>query len=361
MSAVLVTGGAGFIGSHLVDWLLANTAEQVVVLDRLDYAGLEANLESACGNPRFRFVRGDVADRDLVRELLAEHRVGAVVHLAALTHVDRSIDAPSQFVAVNALGTARLLEEVVRYWSAQPQEHRRQFRFVHMSTDEVYGSLGPQGHFRTDAALRPNSPYAASKAAADHVAQSFASTYGLPLVLVRACNNYGPRQFPEKLVPLMILRALQGQTLPVYGTGENIREWIHVHDTARGLGAVLDRGEPGCVYHLGSGCELSNLEMVRRLCGLLDRLHPRPGGGSYEQQIQRVQDRPGHDFRYALDSGQSRRLLAWTPRMELDRGLEHTIRWYLEHPEWVERTRASYRGERLGLGPGGQKPFRNAT
>ena len=361
MPAVLVTGGAGFIGSHLVDWLLANIPDPVVVLDRLDYAGLEANLEPARHSPRFCFVRGDVADQSLVRQVLAEHQVGAVVHLAALTHVDRSIDAPSQFVAANTLGTARLLEEVLRYWSALPQPQRRRFRFVHMSTDEVYGSLGSQGRFGTEDPLRPNSPYAASKAAADHVVQSFLATYGLPVVLVRACNNYGPRQFPEKLVPLMILRALDEQPLPVYGSGENVREWIHVHDTARGLGAVLSRGEPGRVYHLGSGCERSNLEIVRSVCRLLDRIRPRPNGDRYEHLIRFVSDRPGHDFRYALASAQSWQLLHWQPETTLEDGLEQTIRWYLDHPEWVERTRTSYQGQRLGLGPGGKKPSQHAT
>ena len=353
--AVLVTGGAGFIGSHLVDWLLQHTHAPVVVLDRLDYAGLETNLTQWAGHPRFTFRRGDIAQQELVDCLLQSSRVAAVVHLAAQTHVDRSIDAPCAFAATNVLGTARLLESVLRYWSQLSAEERDAFRFVHMSTDEVYGSLGPRGRFGPDAPLRPNSPYAASKAGADHLVHAFGVTYGLPVVTVRACNNYGPRQFPEKLVPLMILRAVQEQPLPLYGSGQNVREWIHVRDTAAGLGAVLQRGEPGAVYHLGSGIERTNREMVRSICRLLDRLHPRSSGRPYEELIQRVPDRPGHDFRYALDCQATWEQLRWRPAVELESGLQQTIRWYLDNSHWVEQTRAGYRGERLGLGIAGER------
>ncbi len=347
---VLVTGGAGFIGSHLVQWLLEQTPSAVVVVDRLEYAGLKANLAHLLEHPRLFFFQGDIADQDLVGSLLRTHHIGAVIHLAAQTHVDRSIDAPSTFAATNVLGTARLLESVLRHWTAFPKEERSAFRFVHMSTDEVYGSLGPEGCFRIGDPLQPNSPYAASKAGADHLVQAFCSTYGLPVVIVRACNNYGPRQFPEKLVPLMILRAVEEQTLPVYGSGENVREWIHVRDTAAGLAAVLQQGRPGAIYHLGSGVEKTNLEMVRSICRLLDRIRPRSNGRPYEELIRQVQDRPGHDFRYALDSTDSWRQLAWRPGIELQHGLEQTVRWYLEHRNWVEQTRNSYHGERLGLG-----------
>ncbi len=347
---VLVTGGAGFIGSALVRQLIYHSPWSVVVLDALGYAGHRANLEEVLSHLKCHFVHGDIAQRCLVAELLERYRPWAVVHLAALTHVDRSIDSPEPFVLTNVLGTQRLLEQTVHYWQALPAKQRKQFRFVHMSTDEVYGSLGPQGRFAPGDPLRPRSPYAASKAAADHLVEAFACTYGLPGIVVRSCNNYGPRQYPEKLIPLMILRAIGGQELPVYGTGENVREWIHVDDTARGLQAVLERGTAGEIYHLGSGLELANRDLVNQLCEILDRLNPRPDGRSYHEQIRLVEDRPGHDFRYALESETTYRRLQWRPRVPWPQGLEQTVRWYLQHQQWVDRVRRGYEGERLGRG-----------
>lgn len=333
---LLVTGGCGFIGSAFVLRWLATQDEPVVNLDALTYAGHECNLADLATEPRYRFERGDVGDARRVADLLARHRPRAVVHLAAETHVDVSIRAPVQSAQTNAMGTMTLLEAVRAHWSALPADEARAFRFLHVSTDEVYGSLSPgEAAFREDDPYRPNSPYAAAKAASDHFVRAYHRTYGLPVVLTHCSNNYGPRQFPEKLIPLVIRRALQGQPLPVYGDGQQVRDWLHVDDHCDGLMAALARGEPGRCYNLGANCERLNLWTVHRICETLDALRPR-SEGPYADLIAHVQDRPGHDRRYAIDSTRAREELRWTPRIPLESGLQDTVRWYLDHPAWID-------------------------
>lgn len=349
---LLVTGGAGFIGSAVVRKLLRDTDHRVVNVDRLTYA---ANLDSLAGamrDPRHRFERADICDAQAMRRILAEERPRAVLHLAAESHVDRSIDGPADFIRTNLLGTFTLLEEARRYWSDLPGEERDAFRFLHVSTDEVFGSLGPDGLFDEQTAYRPNSPYSASKAGSDHLVRAWHHTYGLPVITTNCSNNYGPYQFPEKLIPLMILNALEGKPLPVYGRGENVRDWLYVDDHAEALLAVLERGRVGETYCIGGHCERRNLDVVHALCGLLDELAPDPGIGSRRELIRFVQDRPGHDLRYAIDAGKVERELGWTPRESFDSGLRRTVQWYLENRSWWERVRSgAYRGERLGLAP----------
>ncbi|HEX9183655.1 MAG TPA: dTDP-glucose 4,6-dehydratase [Burkholderiales bacterium] len=327
---LLVTGGAGFIGSNFVLSTIAQTGEPIVNLDKLTYAGNLANLEALRADARHSFVQGDIGDRGLVGTLLARHRPRAIVHLAAESHVDRSIEGPAEFIQTNIVGTFGLLEEARAYWMALPAEERAAFRFLHVSTDEVYGSLGPQDPaFSETTPYAPNSPYSASKAASDHLVRAYHHTYGLPTLVTNCSNNYGPRQFPEKLIPLMIHRALAGKPLPVYGDGQNVRDWLYVEDHCTALRAVLDKGRLGEVYNIGGRAEMKNIDLVKTLCALLDEAKPRTGG-SYAALISFVKDRPGHDRRYAIDSSKIERELGWQPAESFASGLKKTVRWYLE-------------------------------
>jgi dTDP-glucose 4,6-dehydratase len=341
---ILVTGGAGFIGSNFVlDWL-AGQDEPVLNLDKLTYAGNLDNLAALRGDSRHRFVRGDIADRELVAALLAEHRPRAIVHFAAESHVDRSIDAPAGFISTNVVGTFSLLEAARGFWSGLDGESRASFRFLHVSTDEVYGTLGPADPpFTETTAYAPNSPYAASKAGSDHLVRAYHHTYGLPTLVTNCSNNYGPRQFPEKLIALVIANALAGEPLPVYGDGMQVRDWLYVGDHCCAIRRVLEAGLPGQVYNIGGASEMRNIEVVRAICDLLDRLAPR--AQSHAAQIAHVADRPGHDRRYAIDAGKITRELGWTPSESFASGIEKTVVWYLEHGDWVARVRSdAYRG-----------------
>jgi dTDP-glucose 4,6-dehydratase len=330
---LLVTGGAGFIGSNFVLSTLAGTGEPVVNLDKLTYAGNLANLDALRDEARHVFVQGDICDRAVVRDLLARHRPRAVVHLAAESHVDRSIEGPAQFVQTNMLGTFALLEEARAYWAGLAAAERAAFRFLHVSTDEVYGSLGSDDPaFSETTPYAPNSPYSASKAGSDHLVRAYWHTYGLPTLTTNCSNNYGPHQFPEKLIPLMIHQALAGKPLPVYGDGQNVRDWLYVMDHCAALRAVLERGRPGEVYNIGGGAEMKNLDLVRTLCALLDDAQPRTGG-SYADLVTFVKDRPGHDRRYAIDSRKIQAELGWRPQESFASGLKKTVRWYLERRE----------------------------
>jgi dTDP-glucose 4,6-dehydratase len=330
---LLVTGGAGFIGSNFVLATVGQGGEPVVNLDKLTYAGSVKNLEALRGDARHAFVQGDIADRALVRGLLQQHRPRAIVHLAAESHVDRSIEGPAEFIQTNVVGTFCLLEEARAYWSALAAPERAAFRFLHVSTDEVYGSLGPgDAAFNEATPYAPNSPYSASKAASDHLVRAYHHTYGLPTLVTNCSNNYGPHQFPEKLIPLMIHHALAGKPLPVYGDGLNVRDWLYVADHCAALAEVLARGRPGEVYNIGGGAEMRNIDLVRTLCALLDEAKPRTGG-SYAGLITFVKDRPGHDRRYAIDSRKIQKELGWRPRENFESGLKKTVRWYLERQE----------------------------
>ncbi len=337
---LLVTGGAGFIGSNFVLSTIAATGEAVVNLDKLTYAGNLRNLESLAGDARHAFVQGDICDRALVRELLARHQPRAIVHLAAESHVDRSIAGPAPFVQTNVAGTFCLLDEARAYWEALKGAEGERFRFLHVSTDEVYGSLGPDDPaFTEETPYAPNSPYAASKAAADHLARAYHRTYGLPTLTTNCSNNYGPYQFPEKLVPLVIRNALAGEPLPVYGDGQNVRDWLYVLDHCEALRLVLERGRAGETYNIGGGGERPNLEVVRAICALLDGARPRKGAW-HAELISFVKDRPGHDRRYAMDGTKIARELGWKAKESFDSGLAKTVRWYLEHEDWAREAAA---------------------
>jgi len=333
---ILVTGGAGFIGSNFVlDWLAARD-EPLINLDALTYAGNLANLASLAGDPRHLFVRGDIGDRGLVERLLAEHRVRAIVHFAAESHVDRSIHGPEDFVATNIVGTFRLLEAARAHCAALAEADRSGFRFLHVSTDEVFGTLGPDDPpFSERSPYRPNSPYAASKAASDHLVRAHHHTFGLPVLTTNCSNNYGPRQFPEKLIPLCIHRALSGQPLPVYGDGRQVRDWLYVGDHCTAIRRVLEAGRPGEEYCVGGSSEMANIEVVTGLCEILDDLHPRADGASYAGQIAFVTDRPGHDRRYAIDHSRITAELGWRPVESFASGLRRTVGWYLANRDWV--------------------------
>jgi dTDP-glucose 4,6-dehydratase len=338
---VLITGGAGFIGNALVRQWLAEEPGTIVNFDKLTYAGLQASLEDLVDDPRHVLVEGDVADAALVREVLADRRPWAVLHLAAETHVDRSIVEPPEFARTNVLGSCTLLDQTTRYWQGLDAEARAAFRFVLVSTDEVFGSAPPGIAFVEDSPLSPNSPYAASKAAGEHLLRAFVHTYGLPAVTVNPTNNYGPRQMPEKLIPRMILAAARRQPLPLYGDGLHERDWLHVDDCCRAIRAGLARGEPGRRYLAGSGCGLKNLDVVAQICDLVDeRLND---GSRRRELIAHVADRLGHDRRYAVDAGPLRRDLAWKPEIELTAGLRRTVAWYLDNPRWVAAAENSLR------------------
>ena len=334
---ILVTGGAGFIGANFVlDWLRAND-EPVLNLDKLTYAGNLENLAALQGDARHVFVQGDIGDRALIARLLAEHRPRAIVNFAAESHVDRSIHGPEDFIQTNVVGTFHLLEEARGYWNGLSAAEQAGFRFLHVSTDEVYGSLGPEdAAFTETTPYAPNSPYSASKAASDHLVRAYHHTYGLPTLTTNCSNNYGPYQFPEKLIPLMILNAVQGKPLPIYGDGMNVRDWLYVGDHCTAIREVLAKGRPGETYNIGGWNEKPNIEIVQTVCGLLDALKP-DAGGAHERLISYVKDRPGHDRRYAIDARKIERELGWRPAETFETGIRKTVQWYLDHMDWVER------------------------
>ena len=338
---ILVTGGAGFIGANFVlDWL-AHSDEPVLNLDKLTYACNLHNLQSLQGDARHVFVQGDIGDRALLDRLLAEHQPRAVVNFAAESHVDRSIHGPEDFIQTNVVGTFRLLEAVRQYWSALPAIKKEAFRFLHVSTDEVYGTLSPQGPaFTEDHKTEPNSPYSASKAASDHLVRAWHHTYGLPVLTTNCSNNYGPLHFPEKLIPLMIVNALAGKALPVYGDGMQVRDWLYVTDHCSAIRRVLDAGKLGETYNVGGWNEKPNIEIVHTVCALLDGLRPRPDGKRYAEQITYVTDRPGHDRRYAIDARKLERELGWKPAETFETGIRKTVQWYLDNPEWVAQVQS---------------------
>ena len=333
---IIVTGGAGFIGSNFIlDWIGA-AGGLVVNLDKLTYAGNLRNLESVSGDSRHQFVQGDIADGELARRLLKQHQPWAIVNFAAESHVDRSIHDPQGFISTNVNGTFHLLQAARGYWDTLTADAKKNFRFLHVSTDEVYGSLGPQDPpFTESTPYAPNSPYAASKAASDHFVRAYHHTYGLPTVIVNCSNNYGPRQFPEKLIPLMIINAVNGKPLPVYGDGQNIRDWLHVSDHCAALRAVLQSGRVGQSYNVGGNSEKTNLEIVRCICAVLDELHPDSPVTPHAGLVAFVEDRPGHDRRYAIDAAKIRAELGWEPAWSFERGIRETVRWYLDHQDWV--------------------------
>ncbi|HVB17157.1 MAG TPA: dTDP-glucose 4,6-dehydratase [Stellaceae bacterium] len=350
---ILVTGGAGFIGSAVCRLLVGELGMTVLNIDKLTYAANLASLKPVEGDPRYAFQRADIADRPALAALFASFAPDAVLHLAAESHVDRSIDGPGAFIKTNIEGTYVLLEAALDYWRGLPAERARQFRFHHVSTDEVFGSLGPEGRFSETSRYQPNSPYAASKAASDHLVQAWHETFGLPTVLSNCSNNYGPYHFPEKLIPLVILKALHGEEIPVYGKGDNVRDWLYVEDHARALHAVLSGGRPGDSYNIGGDAERTNLDVVTAICDLLDEMQPNSPYRPHARLITFVADRPGHDRRYAMDATKIRGELGWHPRESFNSGLRKTVAWYLDNrwwwePIWSER----YRGARLGVGRG---------
>ena len=348
MTTWLVTGGAGFIGGNFVLEAVAG-GHRVVNLDALTYAGNRDTLAALDGNAHHLFVHGDIGDAAMVAGLLAEHRPEAVINFAAESHVDRSIDGPAAFVQTNVVGTLTLLEAVRDHWKSLQGDAKENFRFLHVSTDEVYGSLGDTGQFTETTAYAPNSPYSASKAASDHLVRAFHHTYGLPVLTTNCSNTYGPSQFPEKLIPLVIARALAGEPLPVYGDGRNVRDWLYVADHCAAIRAVLARGRVGETYNVGGDAERENIEVVRMICQLLDERRPRDDGEPRSGQIIYVADRPGHDRRYAIDASKLKRELGWAPAHSFEQGIADTVDWYLEHQDWVQRVLdGSYRLERIG-------------
>lgn len=348
---LLVTGGAGFIGSNFIHhWLATHPEGQLVNLDLLSYAGNPDNLADLQGDARHHFVQGDIGNEALVSGLLEEYRIEAIVNFAAESHVDRSIDSPLPFIETNVTGTLKLLDATRRFWRGLEESARKRFRFLHVSTDEVYGSLQEEDPAFTESTpFAPNSPYSASKAASDHLVRAYHHTYGLPVVTTNCSNNYGPHQFPEKLIPLMILNALDGKPLPIYGDGRNIRDWLYVEDHCRAIALVLENGRIGETYNIGGLCEKRNIEIVDAICAALDTLSQRADGQSYTEQKTFVQDRPGHDRRYAIDCSKIARELGWHPRESFASGLEKTVRWYLDHRDWCDAiTSGRYQRERLG-------------
>jgi len=359
LHTLLITGGAGFIGSNFVHHVLAHTNYRLVVVDKLTYAGSLLNIEQAITDPRVTFVEADIADRPAMSRLFTANRPHAVVNLAAETHVDRSIDGPEPFINTNVVGTCVLLDVANAFLATESETARERFRFLHVSTDEVYGTLGSTGLFDEETAYAPNSPYAASKAAADHFVRAYAHTFGLPALITNCSNNYGPYQFPEKLIPLMILNALDGRQLPIYGDGGNVRDWLHVEDHCAGLLKVLQKGRPGDKYNIGGGSERTNLQVVDGICDALDELYPATGNpnlanvtdAGYRNLKTFVADRPGHDRRYAIDASKIRSELGWTPRHDFEDGLKATVQWYLDRQDWCVRIQHDrYDRRRLGLG-----------
>ena len=350
MQTILVTGGAGFIGGNFVlDWLDRHADGTVVNLDALTYAGNLDTLASLKDDPRHVFVHGGIGDAELVGRLLAEHRPDAIVNFAAESHVDRSIDGPAAFIETNVVGTLNLLERARDYWRELDETGRAAFRFLHVSTDEVYGSLGDEGAFTETTPYAPNSPYSASKAASDHLVRSFHHTYGLPVLTTNCSNNYGPFQFPEKLIPLIINKAVNGEPLPIYGDGKNVRDWLFVTDHCRAIETVLKKGRVGEVYNVGGDAEQQNIDVVNTLCALIDQRRPREHGQPRASQITYVKDRPGHDRRYAIDASKLKSELGWAPSVDFETGMARTVDWYLDNSEWVARVLdGSYQMQRIG-------------
>jgi dTDP-glucose 4,6-dehydratase len=352
---VFVTGGAGFIGSAVIRQLISETDDVVVNIDKLTYAGNLASLGDAADSPRYHFEQVDICDAERIGELFEQYQPDAIMHLAAESHVDRSIDGPAAFMQTNIMGTYTLLEATRQYWTKRRGSDPGAFRFQHISTDEVYGSLGPSGLFTEETPYQPNSPYSASKAASDHLVRAWHHTFKLPVVTTNCSNNYGPYQFPEKLIPLMILNARDGKPLPVYGQGSNVRDWLHVDDHARALRLVLNKGKLGEVYNVGGLNERTNLEVVHTLCDLLDELRPESPHAPHRSLIKFVTDRPGHDMRYAIDASKIQRELGWQPRETFESGLRKTVEWYLANDAWCQATGdGRYQGERLGLASAGR-------
>ena len=331
---ILVTGGAGFIGSALVRHLVRDTPHEVLNLDKLTYAGNLASLEPIANSPRYRFLQADICDGAAVAKAIADYRPDVITHLAAESHVDRSIDGPADFIQTNIVGTFTMLSAALDYWRGLDDTGKAAFRFHHISTDEVFGTLADDGFFTEETPYDPHSPYSASKASSDHLVRAWHDTYGLPVLITNCSNNYGPYHFPEKLIPLMIIKALAGDALPVYGQGLNVRDWLFVEDHARALTCVFEAGKPGESYIIGGRAERKNIEVVTRICETLDSVRPRGDGKSYKDQISYVADRPGHDHRYAIDPSKIERELGWKARESFDSGIERTIRWYLDNEEW---------------------------
>ena len=347
---ILVTGGAGFIGSALVRRLIAQTDHEVLVFDKLTYAGLLSSMEPASKSNRYSFVQGDICDAEAVRAAIAGFQPQVIAHLAAESHVDRSIDGPGEFVQTNVVGTFTMLQQALGYWRGLEGQDKASFRFHHISTDEVFGSLGETGLFSETTPYDPRSPYSASKAASDHLVSAWGHTYGLPVLMTNCSNNYGPYHFPEKLIPLIIIRALNGEPLPVYGDGSNVRDWLFVDDHARALQAVFEKGRPGQTYNVGGNAERRNIEVVRAICASLDRKRPRADGKPYADQITFVTDRPGHDARYAIDATKIRDELGWEPTVTFETGIEQTVDWYLNNRDWWQTILdGRYKTERLGV------------
>ena len=346
---ILITGGAGFIGSALVRRLIERTTHEILVFDKLTYAGTLSSLAPVADNPRYRFVRADICDAEAVQAAFETFRPEIVVHLAAESHVDRSIDEPQAFIQTNLVGAFVLLNRALAYWRDLPNAEKAAFRFHHVSTDEVFGALGDEGRFTEATPYDPRSPYSASKAGADHLVRAWGHTYGLPVLVTNCSNNYGPYHFPEKLIPLIIIRALNGEPLPVYGDGSNVRDWLFVDDHARALQAVFETGTPGETYNVGGNAERKNIEVVTVICAILDRLRPRADGKAYADQITYVTDRPGHDHRYAIDASKIRSDLDWTPSVTFEQGIEQTVAWYLDNQSWWQDILdARYATQRLG-------------
>jgi dTDP-glucose 4,6-dehydratase len=346
---IFVTGGAGFIGSALVRHLLEHSEHEVLNFDKLTYAGTLSTVERVAQSNRYRFVQGDICDALAVRAAIAEFRPDVITHLAAESHVDRSIDGPGAFIQTNLVGTFTMLSEARAYWQGLDDAAKAAFRFHHISTDEVYGSLGEEGLFTEDTPYDPRSPYSASKAGSDHLVSAWGHTYGLPVLITNCSNNYGPYHFPEKLIPLMIAKALDGEPLPVYGKGDQVRDWLYVEDHVRALQAVFERGEVGRTYNVGGFNEKQNIEVVRTICAILDRLRPRADGKPYADQIASVADRPGHDKRYAIDARRIEQELGWRPLETFETGIEKTVRWYLDNEAWWRPLVAAKAAERRGI------------
>ena len=348
---IIVTGGAGFIGSAVIRKLIATRSWEVLNLDKLTYAGNLESLATVENNPRYKFVKADICDRDHIRKIFQDYNPSGIIHLAAESHVDRSIDGPREFIETNILGTYNLLEASRAYWNNLSEPDKANFKFHHVSTDEVYGSLGDTGFFTEETPYQPNSPYSASKASSDHLVRAWHETYHLPVVTTNCSNNYGPYHFPEKLIPLVILNALEGKPLPVYGKGENVRDWLFVDDHAEALLTVFEKGKVGQTYNIGGNNEKKNIDVVKTICVLLDEMRPRAGGHKYDELITYVKDRPGHDLRYAIDANKIMRDLGWKPSETFESGIRKTLTWYLENHNWCQHVQdGSYRRERLGLG-----------
>ena len=345
---VFITGGAGFIGSALVRYLIQDSEVNVVNVDKLTYAGSLHSLGDAAQHPRHHFHQEDIVDADKMRELVQQYQPDFIMHLAAESHVDRSIDGPGEFIQTNIVGTYTLLQVALEYFQSLSEERKASFRFHHISTDEVYGSLGETGLFTETTRYKPNSPYSASKASSDHLVRAWNKTYDLPVVISNCSNNYGPYQFPEKLIPLVIQKAIAGEALPIYGKGDNVRDWLYVEDHVKALWKIVSEGEDGQVYNVGGHNEMTNLEVVETLCQVLDELQPRTDGKAYREQISFVADRPGHDRRYAIDAQKIERTLGWVPEETFTSGIRKTVEWYLHNDEWIARVSGDYRGDRLG-------------